>query len=293
VDAHVPQRQELAQVTELIVRRLQVDLETPFARHWNGGDAFRSAFFNALSMSFPAGEQIFIDSVRRGVAALPEAERARFAAEVQAFVGQEATHRRIHERFNAQLARLGLVNAWERRIVARRRQLELLDTRIWVGVTAATEHWTAVFAQHLLAHPEVLAGAEPRLVDLWQWHAAEELEHRSTAFELYQALGGSHEWRVRLFKVVSWHFVTDALRQTARNLWHDGTWWRPSTWVSGWQLLFGSRGLVRLGYGPWKRYLARDFHPREADGAAGVRWLAEHATLAPPVKPALAPNAGT
>ena len=49
-------------MTELVVRRLLIDLETPFARHWCGGDAFRSALFNALSMSFPVGEQFFIDA---------------------------------------------------------------------------------------------------------------------------------------------------------------------------------------------------------------------------------------
>ena len=271
-------------MTLLTVRRLLVDLDTPLARRWNGGDAFRTAFFNALSMSFPAGEQIFIDAVKRGVAALPEAARERFAAEVQAFIGQEATHRRIHQRFNEHLARQGLVNAWEGRILRRRRMLETLDTRIWVGVTAATEHWTAILAQHLLAHPAVFAGAEQRLVDLWHWHAAEELEHRSTAFDLYQALGGNHEWRVRLFRIVSWHFVTDALRQTLRNLWVDGSWWRASTWIGGWRLLFGASGLVRHGVGPWRRYLARDFHPAQDDGAAGQRWLAEHAQLAPPVR---------
>lgn len=272
-------------MTTLTVRRLQVDLDTPLARHWNGGDAFRTAFFNALSMSFPAGEQIFIDAVKRGVAALPEAERERFATEVQAFVGQEATHRRIHQRFNEHLARQGFVNAWEGRILRRRRMLDTLDTRIWVGVTAATEHWTAILAQHLLAHPAVLAGSEQRLTDLWHWHAAEELEHRSTAFDLYRALGGSHEWRVRLFRIVSWHFVTDALRQTLRNLWADGSWWRPSTWVGGWRLLFGASGLVRHGIGPWRRYLARDFHPSHDDGTAGERWLVEHARLAPAVRP--------
>ena len=53
-------------MTELVVRRLLIDLETPFERHWCGGDAFRTAFFNALSMSFPVGEQFFIDAVRGG-----------------------------------------------------------------------------------------------------------------------------------------------------------------------------------------------------------------------------------
>jgi len=268
----------------LTVRRLKIDLETPLARHWCGGDAFRTALFNALSMSFPAGEQVFIDAVKRGLAALPEAERARFADEVQGFIGQEATHRRIHERYNAQLAGQGLVNAWEPRILARRRLLDRLEPRNWVGVTAATEHWTAILAQQLLGNPQLLHGAEPRMRDLWHWHSAEELEHRSTAFDLYRALGGDEVWRRRLFRVVSWHFVTDAARQTVRNLWHDGTLFRPGTWASAWRTLFGRQGLVRQGYASWKRYLASDFHPREGDGAVGERWLVEHAELAPPVR---------
>lgn len=47
-------------MTELVVRRLLIDMESPIARHGRGGDAFRSALFNALSMSFPVGEQFFI-----------------------------------------------------------------------------------------------------------------------------------------------------------------------------------------------------------------------------------------
>lgn len=272
-------------MTELTVRRLQVDLESPFGRHWCGGDAFRTALFNALSMSFPAGEQVFIDAIRKGVATLPEAERAAFAAEVQGFVGQEATHRRIHERFNAQLAHQGLVNRWEPRILRRRaRLLEPAPVKAWVGVTAATEHWTAILAQHLLTHGMPLAGAEARLRDLWLWHASEELEHRSTAFDLYRMLGGDETWRRRLFRIVSWHFVCDATRQTLNNLWHDGTWWRPSTWASAWRTLFGREGLVRCGYGPWRAYLRRDFHPSQGDGARAAQWLAAHAELAPPVR---------
>ena len=52
---------------ELIVRRLNIDLTSPMRRHWNGDDAFLTAFFNALSFSFPEGEQFFIESVRNAV----------------------------------------------------------------------------------------------------------------------------------------------------------------------------------------------------------------------------------
>ena len=70
-------------MTDLVVRRLLIDLEAPFERHWCGGDAFRSALFNALSMSFPVGEQFFIDSVRNGFKALPADKQPRFKEEVQ------------------------------------------------------------------------------------------------------------------------------------------------------------------------------------------------------------------
>jgi predicted metal-dependent hydrolase len=267
------------------VRRLQVDLETPWPRHWAGGDAFRSAWFNALSFSFPAGEQLFIDAVKMGQARLDEAGRARFADEVQGFVGQEATHRRIHQRFNAQLEAQGYVNHWEGRIRHRMAtQLQGQDPRVWLGVTAATEHFTALLAEWLLTQPAVLAGAEPRLRDLWLWHASEESEHRSTAFDLYRALGGNEAWRRRLYLVISLHFFGDLARQTLHNLWRDGHWWRPATWLGAWRLTFGRHGLVRHAWRPWKRYLAPDFHPSEGDDAPAAAWLAAHAELAPPVQ---------
>ena len=145
-------------MTELVVRKLLIDLQAPPARHWNGGDPFRTAFFNALSMSFPVGEQLFIDSMRLGLARLPEDQRARFEPEVKAFIGQEATHRRLHGLFNAHLEQQGLENRWQHRIARRIKRLEGVDPRAWVAVTAATEHFTAIMAEDLLTRPESLAG---------------------------------------------------------------------------------------------------------------------------------------
>jgi predicted metal-dependent hydrolase len=266
-------------MSELVVRRLLIDLEAQIPRHWNGGDAFRTAFFDALSMSFPVGEQFFIDSVRAGLRALPEAQRALFEAEVRGFVGQEATHRRIHALYNSQLARQGLVNRWESRALKRIRALDGLDLRTHLGVTAATEHFTAIFAEHLLSHEALLAGAEPRLATLWRWHASEETEHRSTAFDLYRALGGDEYWRLRIYRIVTLNFIVDALRQTLLNLWRDGSWWRLSTWVGGARLLFGHDGLVRHLREPWRRYLAQDFHPSQQDDALARRWLADNVQM--------------
>jgi len=234
-------------MSSLVVRRLLIDLDAPFARHWNGGDAFRTAFFNALSMSFPVGEQFFIDSLRSGVKIMPEAQRASFETDVQGFIGQEATHRRIHALFNEQLARQGYVNTWEPRARARIARLNAIaDPRHAVAATAATEHFTAILAEHLLNHPQTLEGAEPRLHTMWLWHASEEAEHRSVAFDVYRALGGSELW-------LRWRTVKSAA-----------------------SFFFGEHGLVRHTFRPWRDYFKPTFHPMQQGGDLAERWLAEN-----------------
>lgn len=126
-------------MTDLVVRRLLIDLEPPIARHWYGGDAFRTALFNALSMSLPVGEQFIIDSVRNGYKALPADKQARFKDEVQGFIGQEATHRHIHALFNQHPERQGLVSEWGQRA----KLLADSDPRHALAATAANEHFTA------------------------------------------------------------------------------------------------------------------------------------------------------
>jgi predicted metal-dependent hydrolase len=263
-------------MTDLVVRRLLIDLAKPIPARWNGGDAFRSAYFNALSMSFPVGEQFFIDSLRAGIKTLPDDERARLAPEVQGFIGQEATHRRIHELFNGHLERLGYINTFGPRAARRIKAKAHRHVSLQVATTAAIEHLTAINADWLLRHPEALEGAAARFKTMWQWHAAEELEHRCTAFDLYTAMNGSHKWRIRTFLYMTVTFQCDVLRQTVRNLWHDGSLFKWSTLRSGAQLLLAKDGMLRDTGKQWRDYLAKDFHPSQHDGQLSEQWLREN-----------------
>lgn len=80
---------QAAPACSLTVRKLDVDLSHGFGRRWLGGDAYRTQLFNALSMTFPIGEQMFIDS--------------------------EATHRHVHVQYNAPIddAEPQLRRLWE------------------------------------------------------------------------------------------------------------------------------------------------------------------------------------
>ena len=270
-------------MTRLVVRRLLVDMEAPIARHWCGGDAFRTALFNALSMSFPVGEQFFIDSVRNGFKALPAHQQEPLRAEVEGFVGQEATHRRLHGLYNAHLGRLGLVNEWEPRLREQQRLMDGADPRHHLAVTAANEHFTAIMAEWMLRNPDLLGTEDPRLATLWLWHSAEESEHRSTAFDLYLALGGDQDWRVRWFKRITLVFLRGVLRQTLLNLKRDGTLWRWKTWRSAATCVFGKRGLARQTWQPWRSYLRADFHPGRQESGLSREWLARNSDRYTPV----------
>ena len=273
----------------LTVRRLGVDLSKGFSRHWNGGDAVRTAFCNALSMSFPEGEQFFIDAVREAAKHLPRTpENEALHALVRDFVGQEATHRHLHGAYNTHLEKQGLVNTWgprvlRRLVVARKRMFSKSEKGYMheLALTAAYEHFTAIFGELTLDRidqpGDVLAGAEEPLKTLWRWHAAEECEHKSVAFELYQRLGGNYRWRMRWFAYVLVQFTLDASRQTLRNLWDDRTLHRPSTWLAAARFLLGRHGLVWRITLPLMNYRRRDFHPNES-GNPGLspQWLSSH-----------------
>ncbi|MFM7256340.1 MAG: metal-dependent hydrolase [Betaproteobacteria bacterium] len=266
-------------MSDLVVRRLLVDLSRPFDRRWNGGDAFRSAFFNALSMSFVVGEQYFIDSLKKALPLMSQEDRKRLEPAVRGFVGQEATHRHLHGLYNAQLVAQGFDNAFERRAAARIKANAQVNPRNHVGATAATEHFTAVFAAWLMRHPEALEGADERLKTLWLWHSAEEAEHRAIAFEVYKAIGGNHRWRLRTYRYVTFTFLSDVLRQTVNNLQRDKALWKRSTWASCFRHLFSRDGLIRGNLSAWRDYLRADFHPLHHDASASERWLRDHEAL--------------
>jgi uncharacterized protein len=272
-----------APIDVLPVRQLQTDFSGGFAGRWHGGDAFRSAYFNALSMSFPAGEQAFINAVKACAERLPadpafEALRAL----TKDFAAQEATHRHVHAQYNAELARQGFENHVESRIWARYEQAKGMHPMHHLAITAAYEHYTAVFSEVLLAHPAMMEKAEPQMRKIWLWHALEETEHKAIAFDLYVALKGNYRWRARWFFYTTITFAADTVRQTVHNLWRDGTLFHPRTWASAAQFLFGrpSRGggWAWLTFAPLACYLKRDFHPWQQDNSAhAVQYRSAHA----------------
>ncbi|HEX3542141.1 MAG TPA: metal-dependent hydrolase [Acidimicrobiales bacterium] len=183
-------------------RRVRFDWEaTPL--HWVPGDAFTTHVINVLHLLLPAGERWFCDVFRQ---ALPLVHDDGLREDVKGFIGQEAVHARAHSVVLDHLAAQGLDTRgytrgidWMFNWLLGDHGLNLQDghgprwvRRYWLAfrlaMVAAIEHFTCVLGYWVIHDAQALdaAGADATMLDLLRWHGAEEVEHRSVAFDLYQ-----------------------------------------------------------------------------------------------------------
>jgi predicted metal-dependent hydrolase len=173
----------------IVPRDIRFGRETTRKRWWLNDDPVATAFYNALSVTFPKGEAFFVESVR----AFRDGTPAKLAGEINAFVKQEVIHSREHVAFNRHVVEQGYdISRLEKDVET---SLELTKGRPPIANLAATmalEHFTAILAHELIAHGPHLDGGERQAVALWRWHAAEEIEHKGVAYDTW--LHATRDW---------------------------------------------------------------------------------------------------
>lgn len=90
----------------IIPRNVSFERQRNQERWWHNGDPVATAFYNALSLSFPQGEAYFVQSVRHYLQELSEP----LLSQASAFAQQEAHHSREHMAFNRLVEEAG--SAW-------------------------------------------------------------------------------------------------------------------------------------------------------------------------------------
>lgn len=257
-------------------RRMQFEFEQGFDRYWHSGSAFTSLFWAQLSTAFEPGERFFIDSAR---ALKDRIDDPALAAEIAEFCRQEAHHTAQHLKFDRMNAAMGIdvEGCRKRYAVALGRARDQLDPMEMLAATCALEHFTSGFADLYFRRPEISSGADPRVLALWAWHAAEEAEHRGTCHDLYARLGGGYRTRVTIMFSAWFGILLISLINTVSLLRKDRRLWTRDT-LRGLGYLFGRKGLV-TGLGPaFLRYFRRDFEPWDGADAADIeRWQAANA----------------
>jgi predicted metal-dependent hydrolase len=167
---------------------------TNVPKHWFGGNVVATHIANGVNLLFPAGERFFVRSVHRY---LDRIDDPILGERVRGFAGQEGRHANAHERYFDSLRAQGydidtFLNVYE--AIAYGFLEKTFGPKMRLATTVACEHFTAILAEYAL-EKRLLDFADPTMRDLLLWHAAEEIEHRSVAFDVLQSVDSGYALR--------------------------------------------------------------------------------------------------
>lgn len=166
--------------------------------HWAPNREF-AQITNAGSFSLPCVETYLMAVMNRAARTLQDPALKR---DVALFTAQEGNHYRQHDVFNETLyARYpGLKPIMDRLNADYRAMLKDESLLVNAAYCEGFESLGLIYAEFMFeAADDLLAGADERLVRLWQWHLAEEFEHRTVCYDVHKALGGGYISRLKGF----------------------------------------------------------------------------------------------
>lgn len=234
-------------------RRVQFDFkDSPL--HWIPDDPFATHLINGINLLLPAGELWFCRVYNK---ALPLVTDPVLRAEVQGFIRQEAIHSRMHSQAETFLNGHGMATDEYRTHVEwvfeqvlgeapfgisalQRRFLEKHWLVLRVGLIAGIEHFTGALGQWCMDNKS-WDKADPTMTDLFRWHLAEEVEHRTVAFDLFE-----HLCKTQLGFYVSRQVIMAAVFPLFLHFLAGGARSLASQDKDRYSLWLGQQGLLRL-----------------------------------------------
>lgn len=192
-------------MTALQIRKLRFafDASTPF--QWNRANPRFGLLMNVLSFFAPGFERYLVKATRM---AMREIEDPDAHEEAGAFLRQEALHAAAHREHTAALVASypglqGVLDEVDARFATLLRTRPLAYHLAYVADIEAT--FTPLFDLMLRHRDTLFDNGDPRVAPLFLWHLVEEVEHRSSALIVYDAVVPSPWTRLRALPSVFTH----------------------------------------------------------------------------------------
>jgi len=198
---------------EIKVRKVNFNFSKENPRFYYKNNPFSTHFINALHIVFPTGERFFVNSVLKHQKEITD---DKLRKQVRNFCGQEGVHSSMHERFWNILKENGyIIKGYENhidnllhKIIAK---IEVEGTQINnidLTATVCLEHFTALFGHAIFNHVDTNKNVVPEdIAELFQWHAAEEIEHKNVAFDVFQKIDKNEQTK----RIIAMPIVTALL----------------------------------------------------------------------------------
>jgi predicted metal-dependent hydrolase len=194
-------------MTDLKVRRLRFDFSQPVPVVWQPANPAFSHAVNLMSFIAICFEKMIVDAVQE---AKPQFTDPEVASEASAFLRQEAQHANAHRQHVTALIKQypGLQQSFDA-IMASYNELTAtkpLGYRLaYIANLEAT--FTPSFKFLLDNEDKLFRPGDDRVASLLLWHMVEEVEHRSSALIIYNAVVGKRLYRLRVLPGVIRHIM--------------------------------------------------------------------------------------
>jgi predicted metal-dependent hydrolase len=195
-------------MTDLEVRRPKFDFTEDVPWVWNPTNPGFSFFMNATSIIAICFEQLIVAAVQE---AKPLITDPAVAAEATAFLRQEAQHSSTHRKHVAALIKRypGLQQTFDEATASFDHITATMPLDFRLAYIADLEaSFTPSFKMLLDNEATLFRPGDERVASLLIWHFVEEVEHRSSALEIYEAVVGRPWYRLRVLPAVVKHLFS-------------------------------------------------------------------------------------
>ena len=194
-------------MTDLQVRKIEFSFDETIPFQWLPSHPKFGLMADAISIMAVAFEKFIVTSTRR---AIPLISDPVAAEEAEAFLRQEAQHAKNHRRHLAAL--IGqypeLQKTVDAAVASFDRIIETEPLKYQLAYTADLEATFTPIFKLMLDHEDVLfRPGDERVASLFLWHFVEEVEHRSSALIVYDAVVGNRWYRARVARKVFRHVM--------------------------------------------------------------------------------------
>ena len=194
-------------MTDLHIRKIDFSFDETIPFQWLPSHPKFGLMANAISIIAIAFEKFIVTSTRRAIPLIADPVAAE---EAEAFLRQEAQHAKNHRRHVTALVRQfpGLQQTVDAAIASFDRIIETEPLEYQLAYTADLEATFTPIFKVMLDHDDVLfRPGDERVASLFLWHFVEEVEHRSSALIVYDAVVGNPWYRTKVVRKVFGHVM--------------------------------------------------------------------------------------
>lgn len=252
---------------ELVFPLPDFDFKNCSARYWNDKSEAKSHFWNALSSLLPNAEFCAIVGI---ITIIPTIGDEKLKIETTQFCKQESTHGNTHTNFNAQHLHtnypyLKNIESWERKMFMFFHKH--FSRKAYLSLFVAIEHLTAAFSHHGLGNPLYwFSNCDPTMFKLWEWHAVEELAHKSVCYDIHRYIGGNYFSKtIGMATLLIFIILPGMTMRLTYFFFKDGILFNPAKHLDLLFYLLGQHGVITRIFRDFIKYFNPNYQPWDTD----------------------------